>query len=411
MADDLGYETLSCNGSTSYQTPNLDQLAQEGMRFTQCYATPLCTPSRVQIMTGKYNFRNYVGFGILDPKEKTFAHMLKERGYSTCVVGKWQLYGNKRQRELSGRTGSFPEQAGFDDYCLWQILEKAGPRYKHPFLELPGQKGKSFKGAYGPDMYVDYGLNFIQQHKDRPFFLYFPMALTHEPFQPTPDHPDYKHTTEKDTAYFAANVGYMDKLIGKMVDKLDELGLGEQTLILFVGDNGTDTHVISSVSEKRIRGDKGSPTVYGTHVPMIAYWPGTIKAGQVNDQLIDFTDFFPTLRQAADDQGKTTSIITERSLEEAPPNEVLDGLSFYDQLLRKPDAAMRRWVFCHYDPNWGNRPKRRYIHNQTWKLFENGEIYDMVNDPEHLRPLKKEALDKEDQYIISDLYAAMKSLK
>src|SRR5690606_34265483 len=112
------------------KTPNLDRMAQEGMRFTHAYSTPLCTPTRVQLMTGKYNFRNYIGFGLLDKKEKTFADLLKAEGYVTGITGKWQLLGNEKQRALAGgKIGSTPEEAGFDQYCLWQV-GKLGSRYK-----------------------------------------------------------------------------------------------------------------------------------------------------------------------------------------------------------------------------------------------------------------------------------------
>ena len=153
MADDLGYETLGVNGSTSYQTPNLDALAEGGMRFTHAYATPLCTPSRVQLMTGKYNFRNYIGFGLLNPAERTFGHLLQDAGYRTAVVGKWQLYGNARQQELAGgRTGSLPQQAGFDEHSLWQVEER-GPRFKDPHLDVAGL----------PEDFVTDGLSFYPQ--------------------------------------------------------------------------------------------------------------------------------------------------------------------------------------------------------------------------------------------------------
>ena len=119
MADDIGYECFGCYGGKSYKTPVLDGLARTGMRFEHCYSQPLCTPSRVKIMTGQYNFRNYVNFGVLDPKQKTFGHMLRDRGYATCVVGKWQLYGSVNQGAAVRGTGSLPEQAGFDEHCLF----------------------------------------------------------------------------------------------------------------------------------------------------------------------------------------------------------------------------------------------------------------------------------------------------
>ena len=111
MADDFGYECVGANGGTSYQTPVLDQMAKEGMRFEHCYSQPICTPSRVKLMTGISNMRNYGKFGFLDPKQTTFANLLKKEGYATCIVGKWQLQGG-----LEG-----PNKFGFDEYCLWQL--------------------------------------------------------------------------------------------------------------------------------------------------------------------------------------------------------------------------------------------------------------------------------------------------
>ncbi len=384
MADDLGYETLHVNGGSSYETPNLDVLAASGIRFTRAYSTPLCTPTRVQLMTGKYNFRNYIGFGQLDPAERTFAHYLRDGGYRTAVMGKWQLYGNTTQRRLSGRTGTLPEQAGFDEYVLWQVKERAGPRFKNPYLDVLGDSSRVYPGAYGPDMFVTAIEDFIERHRDRPFFVYYPMVLTHDPFQPTPDDPDYADfnptSNVNDPAYFASNVAYMDKQIGRIVGKLEELGLTENTLLIFTGDNGTDRDVTSLVGTRRIRGNKGYPTAAGTHVPLIAHWPGTVAAGQVNDNLIDFTDFLPTLVDAA----------------RVPlPGDVLtDGLSFYDQLLGQADTV-RTWVFCHYAPRWGNFEHRRYAHDRDWKLYEDGGFYHIAADPEELQPLEDGVLSAE----------------
>ncbi len=376
MADDLGFETLGCNGSQDYQTPNLDQLAQDGMRFTHAYSTPLCTPSRVQLMTGKYNFRNYVGFGMLDPQEKTLGHGLGENGYATCVVGKWQLYGNSRQREMFERTGTMPFEAGFDEYCLWQVRDTYGPRFKDPYLEINDTISQAFPGDYGPDRFLNYAMDFISRKKDSAFFLYYPMVLTHDPFQPTPTHPDYKDfdssTRLNDTTYFRDNVAYMDQLIGKLRRHLEAEGLLDNTLFLFIGDNGTDRDVISTWKGQRIPGMKGYPKEYGTHVPMIAYWEGRIAAGQVNDNLIDFTDFLPTLMEVAGHKNLSTL--------------ATDGISFSSQLTGTPQKV-REWVFCHYAPQWGNFEHRRYVHDKEWKLFESGEIYHIASDPMEKTPL------------------------
>ena len=380
MADDLGYETLRANGGTSYQTPNLDALADAGMRFTEAYATPLCTPSRVQLMTGVYNFRNYIGFGLLDPSERTFAHHFQNAGYRTAIVGKWQLYGNARQRELAGgRIGSLPEQAGFDEYALWQV-ESLGSRYKHPRLNVTDQPTQDYADAYGPDVFAEYIGDFLERHRDQRFLLYYPMVLPHAPFQPTPSHPDYADFTGagvNDTTYFKDAVAHMDDVVGRITDDLERLGLRENTLVLFVGDNGTDRRVTSAMGDRVVRGLKGYTTEAGTHVPLIANWPGTIDPGQVNDNLVDFTDFLPTLLEAA--------------RLETPDDLVTDGLSFYRQLTGQADTV-RTWIFCHYAPSWGNLPHRRFVHDREWKLYGDGTLYHIATDPEELHPVADEAL-------------------
>ncbi|WP_200975051.1 sulfatase-like hydrolase/transferase [Echinicola sp. 20G] len=380
MADDLGFETLGINGSESYETPHLDMMAKAGMNFTQCYSMPLCTPSRVQLMTGKYNIRNYIGFGLLDPNEQTFGDYLKEAGYDNFIAGKWQLYGNNHQRQLAGnREGSLPEETGFEDYCLWQV-KQLGSRYKDPLLSSP-EGDKVYEGEFGPDIFVDQIIDFIGQERQNPFFVYFPMALTHDPFVPTPDNPSFSTYDAKsktnDPQYFKEMVHYMDKLIGKIISAVNQNA--ENTLVIFIGDNGTDHDVTSVQNGLKVTGDKGHTTLAGTHVPMIAYWKDKIKADQVNQNLIDFTDFVPTL---LDVSGYKKS---ERPF--------TDGISFYPQLLNQK-AQERQWVYCYYDPNWGNFEKSIFVHDQKWKLYENGSIYNLQEDPLEKAPLDKSSLNK-----------------
>ncbi|HUX16493.1 MAG TPA: sulfatase-like hydrolase/transferase, partial [Phycisphaerae bacterium] len=180
MADDLGYECIGADGGTSYKTPVLDGLAATGVRFERCYAQPLCTPTRVQLMTGIYNVRNYTHFGNMDPQQTTFANILKNAGYATCITGKWQL----------GKDANLPKRFGFDEACLWQHLRRP-PRYANPGLEINGKAVDYSNGEYGPDLVNAYALDFITRHRQQPFFLYYPMILTHDPFQPTPDSPDW----------------------------------------------------------------------------------------------------------------------------------------------------------------------------------------------------------------------------
>lgn len=380
MADDLGYECLSCYGSQSYTTPILDELARTGMKFEHCYSQPLCTPSRVKIMTGQYNFRNYTNFGVLDPSQKTFGHLLQGCGYATCVVGKWQLLGSVNQSKKVRGTGSLPSQAGFDEHCLWQIM-KRGSRYKDPLMIRNGKPVEDFKGKYGPDISCDYALDFIDRHKARPFFLYFPMALVHDPFVPTPDSEDWNKKSHKNnTKYFADMVAYMDKIVGRFIDKLDALGLRDNTLFIFTGDNGTHKSINSKMPDGFIRGNKGETPDAGTRVPLIANWPGVIPAGRVCGDLVDFSDFVPTFAEAVST--------------EIPAIMPIDGQSFLPQL-RGKKGNPREWIFCHYDPRWGKRPKRRFVRDKRWKLYANGDLYDVRADvlEQNPNPIGPEAND------------------
>jgi arylsulfatase A len=367
MADDIGYECFGCYGGVSYKTPVLDGLAETGMRFERCYSQPLCTPSRVKIMTGQYNFRNYTNFGVLDPKQKTFGNLLQGCGYATCVVGKWQLYGSVNQSAEVRGTGSLPEQAGFDEHCLWQVKDR-GSRYRDPVVVQNGRSLEGLEGRYGPDVFTDYAVDFIERHKSRPFFLYFPMALVHNPFVPTPDSEDWKNKEHKnDNKYFADMVAYMDKLVGRIVRKVNELGLRENTLVIFTGDNGTNRNIRSKMSDgKVIRGDKGNTTDAGTRVPLIANWPGVIPSGKVCGDLVDFSDFVPTFAE-----------LTGAS---PPEGMVIDGQSFLPQL-RGKKGKPRKWIFCHYDPKWLGRKKAvRFVRDKRWKLYDNGDLFDVPAD-------------------------------
>jgi len=384
MADDLGFETIGCYGGESYSTPHLDRLAMEGMKFTHCFANPLCTPSRVQIMTGKYNFRNYIGFGLLDPGAETFGDVFKQAGYQTCIVGKWQLFGNEHQRALAGgRSGSRPEEAGFDRYCLWQV-EHRQSRYKDPVIETSEDGESLYQGAYGPDVFTDYLIEFIREVKDDPFFVYYPMCLTHDPFQPTPADPEFESFDVSkplnDTTYFENMLVYTDGIVGRIVEFLQQEGLAKETLVIFTGDNGTDRDVISTWNGQRIRGNKGYTNRYGTNVPLIIHGSSIIEQGTTNDALIDFTDFLPTILEAADIP--------------LPKDFYTDGVSFYP-LLTGEDGNEREWVFCHYDPNWGKFPSRRWVQDHQWKYYEDGAFYDLVNDPHEQLPINQTDMSTE----------------
>lgn len=381
MADDLGYECIGANGGTSYSTPVLDKLAATGVRFENCHVQPLCTPTRVQLMTGLSNVRNYVDFGHMDPACITFANVLKQAGYATCITGKWQL----------GAAPDLPQKFGFDEHCLWQHTRRPA-RYANPGLEINGEAKDYTHGEYGPDLVNDYALDFITRKKDEPFFLYYPMMLTHDPYVPTPDSADWDPKRMGDKGgksdkHFKDMVEYMDKLIGKLVAKLDEEGLRENTLLIFLGDNGTGRGAKTMMGKKVVSGGKGSMTQTGTHVPLIANCPARIASGKVCADLVDSTDFLPTLCEAAGAK--------------LPEGLKPDGRSFWPQL-QGEKGNPREWRYCWYGPR--EVFEGEFAASLAFKLYGDGRFYDLRSDLEEANPLNVADLQ-------GDAAAAAKSLQ
>ena len=317
-------------------------------------------------MTGIYNVRNYTQFGLLDPKATSFANLLKQAGYATAIAGNWQLGGGFDQ----------PRKFGFDEYCLWQLTRRP-PRYANPGLEINGKAIDYKNGEYGPDLVNEYAFDFVKRSKDRPFLLYYPMILTHDPWQPTPDSPDWDpkamgEMVNLDVKHFADNTAYMDKLIGKLIARLDELCLRENTLILFLGDNGTGQGVTSQMGARTVHGGKGSITSAGMHVPLIANWKGAITEGKVNKDIIDITDFLPTLCDAV-------AVKLPAELKVAPA---------FGPSTRGEKGKPREWMYCWYAPNQNgakNEPKE-FAATARFKLYRTGTLYDYSADPEGKSP-------------------------
>lgn len=397
MADDMGYECLSSYGSAVYNTPNLDKLAAQGVRFTHCYSQPLCTPSRVQIMTGKYNFRNYEAFGYLNPKEKTFGNLLKEAGYATCIAGKWQLSGISGPEKQPGWDDTTrPNHFGFDEYCLWQLHLRGaqGERYADPLIVQNGKTLPRDRDAYGPDMFTEFILDFIEKKKQEPFFVYYPMALVHDPFVPTPTSKEWAQSADryKDAPrHFSEMVIYSDKLVGKILEKLRQTGLDKNTLVIFTGDNGTNVQITSLMQDStKVKGEKGSMTDGGTRVPLIAYWAGKSAKGKVNQDLIDFTDFLPTLAEAAG----------IKAYKEA------DGRSFLPQIQDKKGSP-KPYVYMYYQPRWGKFKDGVFARNHTYKLYGDGRFINIEKDVSEQHPLDTKALTAKEKSVHKQLLAVL----
>ena len=394
MADDIGFEGLSINGSTSYKTPVLDSLALKGINFTKTLSQPLCTPSRVKIMTGKFNFRNYEYFSYLNSNQKSFGNLFKENGYKTAIVGKWQLNGVKHElinNEIS-QDNQRPYKFGFDEYSLWQLTKHKGfgERFANPLIEQNGKILSRDKNSYGPDVVSDYAIDFIKRNKDQPFFLYYPMLLVHSPFVPTPDSPEWQNIetrSNQNNRFFVDMVAYMDKIIGKIVNELNIQGIAENTLLIFVGDNGTKRTITSNTTRGQIKGAKGNTITHGNHVPMIASWPSKIKNPKGYSGLISFTDFYATF---SDILG-----VKDQS----------DGISMMDIFSGKK-ANKRKAVSIYYDPMWNesvNQFRNIFSQDDRYKLYQDGSFFDMKKDVLETNPLKEDSLTKDQKIIKSNL--------
>ena len=379
MVDDIGIEGIGCYGGLSYKTPRIDKMANEGIRFTNAYSQPLCTNTRMQLMTSLYNNRNWTYFGILPKDSKTIGHYMKEAGYNTCIAGKWQLQSydppDYPGSALRRGTGMHPKDAGFDEYSLFHSLhtEDKGSRYANPTYLENGKLNKELTGKYGPDMWLNYVKGYIDRKKSdtKPFFIYYPMALPHWPMQPTPDSPAWKEherRLEEDLSYFKDMVEYMDKIIGQLIDHVDQSSVSKNTMIIFYSDNGTHLKITSQTKAGPVAGGKALPTNAGTHVPLIVRWKGKLQTG-LNDDLIDSTDFLPT--------------IVEASGRELSAEDKLDGVSFYPRLFNKVGTP-RDSLYCYYDPRpgWDKDRFRKFVfaRDKRYKLYEDGRLFDISND-------------------------------
>jgi len=381
LVDDSAADNYGCYGSTFFETPRIDALARTGVRFTHCYSEPVCTPSRVKIMTGRDGIRNYVAFGTLDKGETTFGTMMKQRGYATAIAGKWQLHGGPR--------GSLAPECGFDTYCLWNYPGTTRSRYWNPSIVRDGKLLETSEKDYGPDIFTDFVIEFIGKNKDRPFFAYYPMVLVHAPFPKTPDSKPNDGKLPRKLANFRDMTRYADKCVGRILDALDELGLREKTVVTYTTDNGTGRGLTYPYRDERRKGEKAYATDGGTHAPLIVSCPGTVPAGIVCDDLVDFSDFMPTIAAIAGAR---------------LPDVELDGRSFWPQCQGKPGDP-RKWIFQYYYPKFVRAAKDHgqgiggleivWAQNQHYKLYRDGSLY-AVADRHETRNLAPGASDEAD---------------
>jgi arylsulfatase A-like enzyme len=298
LADDLGPEWIGCYGGEEAETPRIDRLAAEGLRYSRAWSMPKCTPTRVTLLTGQYPFRHgwvnhwdvprWGGGAHFDAeRHQTFARALQGAGYRTAVAGKWQIDDFREEP-------SDLERHGFEASCVWTGYEDGNPpsdlRYHNAYVREAGVSATR-EGAFGPDVFCDFLIRFAEEHRDEPFLLYYPMVLPHGPVTAPPGTDPTASRRDK----FRAMVRHVDRNVGRLEDAIDELGLAADTCFVFTGDNGTERGVRTRMGGREVRGGKGLLGENGVHTPLVVRWPGTVEAGATTDALWDTTDVFPTM--------------------------------------------------------------------------------------------------------------------
>ncbi|MCU0916864.1 MAG: sulfatase [Planctomycetes bacterium] len=408
LGDDLGWAELGCYGNTFNETPNLDQLARDGMRFTQAYAAaPVCSPYRAALMTGQYPVRT----GITDylrPNDtkhlstdyRTLPKMLKSAGYVTGLVGKWHLTGYANH----GATEIGPERHGFDEIMVSENRGIANGSYFFPYhfnkeiqQRLPGRE-------YLVDRCNLEAVEFLSRHKDRPFFLYLSHYAVHTRLNGKPDLvAKYEakpgagkgFDAPENNAHLAAQLEVIDRGVGMIRDKLRELGLSENTIIVFTGDNGGEGRVTTNGPLRA-----GKSTLYegGIREGLLVHWPGVTKPGSVCQTPVCNIDFYPTFAQAAGDR--------------SAPAHVVDGVSLLP-VLRDPQAQLDRDTFYwHYPldtPHFLSGRSAGAIRKGDWKLIEffdkgTSELYNLAQDLGEKHDLAQDQPDKRRE-LLNELHA------
>jgi arylsulfatase A-like enzyme len=376
LLDNVGRDWFGCYGSIEGATPEIDRLASQGLRFEHCYATPFCSVTRVELLTGRYPFSSgwtihhdaaiYAGGNFDALRLPTFANVVRTAGYTTAIVGKWQisnLFESSQADALS--------RAGFDEQCVWpEGMPGHEANYKRYWDAYIVQQGKRLntKGRFGPDVFHEFAVDFIRRHREQPFLLYYPSVLTHGPHVPVPPkQPDAavsaaRPSKQQQRDLFAGMIRYADQDVGRLARALKELGVLDNTILIITSDNGNTDALAGRTQPPGPAGGGYTLAEGGIDMPLIVYAPGLISpAGQISRRLVDFTDFFPTL--------------VELSRAKQPADLKLDGRSFAGALLGRPEPSSEKpWIASQY-------AAARVVRDQRYKLYSTGELFDIASDP------------------------------
>ncbi|HSO88534.1 MAG TPA: arylsulfatase [Draconibacterium sp.] len=357
LADDMGWGDIRSNGNLSIETPVLDRLAEKSLSFDRFYVCPLCAPTRAEILTGRYFLRTGVssvtqGYENMNPRETTFAEILKQNGYATGCFGKWHNGGYFLQH---------PNRKGFDEYIGFMVGHLG--YYYDAIYQHNDEDIKS--DGYATDYFTSQALGFIERNADKPFLCYVPYNVPHSPFQ-VPEKYFNKYKTrglDNELATIYGMVENMDENIGLIQEKLDQLNLTEKTIVIFLSDNGPNTFRYNG----GMKGKKGNVDEGGVRVPFYISWPGTIETGTTT-QLAQGIDLFPTLL-------KLCSISYK-------PVLPIDGVDLSKTIFKKAEN-FDRYIYTR-QPQYPLQNRAGSIRNNRHRLtIANGEtlLYDMQNDP------------------------------
>jgi arylsulfatase A-like enzyme len=358
LLDNVGQEWFGCYGSQENCTPNIDKLAAGGVRFQHCYATPLCSTSRVELLTGRYAFHTgwrfhhdagIYGGGNFDwRREVTFARVLRDAGYATCIAGKWQINNFNEP----GQADCLREH-GFQDYLITPGAQNDS-KYWDPLLIENGQSSMR-TGGYGPDLFNEFVIDFMRRKRDQPFLVYYPITLVHTPLPPTPR---TKGQTMTPLENFAENMRYADLCIGRIVAALDELKLRDRTIVYVSGDNGGPGQFPGRTDHGLVRGSMGSFSEPSVDMAMVVNGPGLIPPGRVAP-LTDYSDVLPTMAELAHAP--------------LPAGVTIDGHSTAAWLLGQAPTYTREWVHTFFNDE-------RVVRDGRFKLYSSGGFYDLPAD-------------------------------
>lgn len=376
LTDDQGYGDLACHGNPILRTPNLDRLHDESTRLTQFHVSPVCSPTRSSLMTGRYNYRTgvvdtYIGRSMMYGDEVTLPEMLGTNGFRTGIFGKWHLGDNYPMRAMDQ---GFQESLVHRGGGIGQPSDPPGNSYFNPVLLHNGRDEKH--DGYCTDIFTNAAMRFIEEHKSEPFFCYLATNAPHSPLEIADEYvaPYRIAGVKEDVAKAYGMIANIDENVGKILAHVDALGLRENTIVIFMTDNGSANPGGADSFNAGMRGWKGTVYEGGLRVPCFIRWPNVLTAGKDIDRIAAHIDIFPTLIAAC---GVSVSDNARR-----------DGVNLLPLLTGQTEPWPDRTLFFQWHRGDVPEPFRQSaVRTQQFKLVDGKELYDLEADAGELQDI------------------------